>query len=150
MWTFRVALEKDRDFIFNLYEMTMRQVVVETWGWDDAWQRNDFDRRFHSYPMRLIEIGSLPIGAVCFEWLPRSLYIHEIQLLPEYQGRGIGAEVLRSLLTEAANRRCSVALSVVAANGRARELYERLGFKVTSVEAPFTRMELDSAGEHAV
>ena len=36
-----------------------------------------------------------------------------------------------------------IVLSVLSANPRARVLYERLGFRVTGIEPPFTRMRRD-------
>ena len=42
--------------------------------------------------------------------------------------------------TQGAGCGLAIALSVVTANPRARSLYERLGFTVTQVEPPFTRM----------
>jgi ribosomal protein S18 acetylase RimI-like enzyme len=140
-WSFRAARDTDRDFLFALYATTMREVVVATWGWDEAWQRGDFDRRFDSYRVRVIDRQGLPIGAVFLEWLPNAIYLHEIQLLPPHQRAGMGSEVIRTLLAEAAGCGLSVSLSVVQANGKAQRLYARLGFKVTGTDGPFVRME---------
>ena len=72
---------------------------------------------------------------------PDSLYIHEVQITPPFQRRGIGAMIVRSVLARAAQREVFVALSVVAANPGARRLYERLGFEVTHEEPPFIYMQ---------
>jgi len=71
---------------------------------------------------------------------PDSLYIVELQVLPELQGRGIGTAVVRKVIEQGANRGVPVTLSVVPANPRAKRLYERLGFEATDVENPFIRM----------
>jgi ribosomal protein S18 acetylase RimI-like enzyme len=73
--------------------------------------------------------------------MPRSLYLHELQLLPQYQGCGLGAEVLRALLQEASDQALSVSLSVAGGNPRARHFYERHGFHVAGIDEPFVRME---------
>ena len=78
------------------------------------------------------------------EWKPDSLYIHEIQLLPEYQGRGIGTAVVQRVIEQGASSNLPITLSVVPANPRAQSLYERLGFEVTNIEAPFIRMRHDA------
>lgn len=118
----------------------MREVIEKTWEWDEAWQRNDFDRRFGEYVVSIIEREGRPAGALWLESKPDSIYIHELQVLPEYQGRGIGTAVVRRLIDEASRNGLSVTLSVVAANPRAKLLYERLGFEVTEFDAPFFRM----------
>ena len=118
----------------------MRQVIEETWGWDEAWQRNDFDRRFGECAVSIIEREGRPAGALWLQSKPDSIYVHELQVLPEHQGRGIGTAVVRLLIDGASSRNVSVTLSVLAANPRAKRLYERLGFEVTEFDAPFFRM----------
>jgi ribosomal protein S18 acetylase RimI-like enzyme len=139
-WRFRDALDSDRDFLFALYQATMKDLVTRTWGWDEHWQQTDFDRRWHCYSSRVIEDRSASLGAVCLEWQPQALYLHELQLLPEHQNRGIGTAVLQALFAEAAARSLPVSLSVLSANSRAQALYRRLGFRLTKQDLPFMLM----------
>lgn len=134
----------DRDFLYALHCTTMREVIEQTWGWDDAWQRADFERRRAAYLVSIIEVDDRDVGGLWLEWRPDSLYIHELQVLPEFQSKGIGTAVLGKVIEQASDRRLPVTLSVVAANPRAKALYERLGFNVTGVEAPFIRMRHDT------
>ena len=118
----------------------MRDVIEATWGWDEAWQRADFDRRLAAYVVSIIEAEYRAAGSLWLEWKPESLYIHEVQVLPEYQNKGLGTEVVRYVIEQGAQRQLPVTLSVVPANPRAKRLYERLGFEVTGFEPPFIRM----------
>jgi GNAT superfamily N-acetyltransferase len=118
----------------------MREVIEATWGWHEAWQRADFDRRFTSYAVSIIEIDHQSVGSLWLEWKPDSLYIHEVQIAPAFQGKGFGTAVLRHVIEQSAGQTLPVTLSVVPANPRAKQLYERLGFEVTAVEPPFIRM----------
>lgn len=54
----------------------------------------------------------------------------EIQIDPEFQGRGLGTAVLTDTLGQAHQTGFSVRLQVLLKN-RAKALYERLGFVVT-------------------
>ena len=144
-WILRPASERDRAFLYKLHCCTMREVIEKTWGWDEEWQRTDFARRFHQYVASVIEYEGRPIGGLMLEPLADSMYIHEIQVLPEWQGQGIGTAVVRQIITQAASRGATVTLSVVPANPRAKQLYERLGFEVTAFEAPFFRMRFGPA-----
>jgi len=139
-WTLRQASESDQDFLYELHCRTMREVIEKTWGWDEEWQRIDFEQRFRQYVASVIEYERRPIGGLLLEPRANSIYIHEIQVLPEWQGQGIGAAVVRQIITQAASRGATVTLSVVPASPRAKQLYERLGFEVTAFEAPFFRM----------
>jgi len=53
----------------------------------------------------------------------------QIQLVPELQGQGLGADLLAEVIAEANRANVAVALSVLKSNP-ARVLYERLGFAV--------------------
>ena len=59
----------------------------------------------------------------------------EIELLPAWQGRGIGSSIVRWLMKEAATAGKPLTLRVLHVNERARALYERLGFR------PFKEIE---------
>jgi ribosomal protein S18 acetylase RimI-like enzyme len=140
----RPATERDREYLYALHCSTMRDVIEQTWGWDDAWQRADFEKRFAACTVSIIEAGSRSVGSLWLEQKPDSLYIHELQVALPQQGRGIGAAVIEMVSEQGASRGLPIALSVVPANPRARDLYERLGFRVTCVEPPFIRMRHDT------
>jgi ribosomal protein S18 acetylase RimI-like enzyme len=139
-WHLRSASASDRDFLYALHGTTMREVIEKTWGWDETWQRTDFERRLAAYMVSIIEAEDRAVGSLWLEWKQDSLYIHEVQILPEFQGKGLGTAVVQCVLEQGARRTLPVTLSVVPANPRAKRLYERLGFEVTSVEPPFIRM----------
>ena len=140
----RPASERDREFLYALHCSTMRDVIEQTWGWDDAGQRADFQKRFDMHTVSIIEAESRSVGSLWLEQKPDSLYIHELQVAPPQQGRGIGTAVIEMVIEQGASRGLPIALSVVPANPRARDLYERLGFRVTCVEPPFIRMRHDT------
>jgi GNAT superfamily N-acetyltransferase len=82
----------------------MRGMIEQTWGWHDAWQRQDFDRRFSESAVSIIESDGYPAGGLLLESRPDSIDIHEIQVLPEYQGLGIGTAVVQWVIEQAASR----------------------------------------------
>ena len=140
----RPASEQDREFLYALHCSTMRDVIEQTWGWDDTWQRVDFQKRFDMYTVSIIEAGSRSVGSLWLEQGPDSLYIHDLEVEPSSQGRGIGTAVIGMVIEQGAGRGLPIVLSVVPANPRAMSLYERLGFRVTQVEPPFIRMRHDA------
>lgn len=68
----------------------------------------------------------------------------QIQLLPSYQGRGIGGKLIADFLNEAKSVGRSVVLGVRKADP-ARRLYERLGFKVVGENELSYQMRCDHA-----
>jgi ribosomal protein S18 acetylase RimI-like enzyme len=139
----RRASDSDKPFLYALHCATMREPIDKTWGWDESWQRNDFESRFDDCDVSIIEAAGKDAGSLWIESVPDLIYIANIQILPELQGRGIGTSVLRGLLRDAAARRLPVELSVLKVNPRARRLYERLGFGVIDQRDPFIRMRHD-------
>lgn len=103
-------------------------------------KRADFAKRFGENEYFVIEARGTALGALCLERRTDAIYILELQLLPQYQGSGIGTDVIQGVIRDATRENLAVALSVVPANHRAKRLYERLGFEVTGVEPPFIRM----------
>ncbi len=82
----------------------MRDVIEHTWGWDDAWQRANFQKRFHACAVSIIEAESRPVGSLWLEQRPNSLYIHALQVAPARQGRGIGTAVIEMMIDQNATR----------------------------------------------
>lgn len=106
----------------------MREHVERVWGWDHGKQVAFFDEHFRPDKSQIIRVDGEDIGVLIVEPAETEIYLAEIQILPGWQGRGIGSSVVRSLMNEAANSGKAVTLRVLHVNDRARALYERLGF----------------------
>jgi ribosomal protein S18 acetylase RimI-like enzyme len=64
----------------------------------------------------------------------------QVQLCPAFQGQGLGAELLKQLVSEAQAANAQLRLSVLKENP-ARRLYERFGFEVVSEKADSLEMQ---------
>lgn len=58
-------------------------------------------------------------------------HVIQIQILPEYQGNGLGAKLLTNLIKQANEKQQSISLSVLKSNP-AMNLYQKLGFMTIS------------------
>ena len=108
--------------------------VEAVWGWDDAEQEQIFDERFDEL-CQIIQIGDVDVGQVVVDERPDELFLANIELLPEWQGRGIGTAIVRDLCARAAAAGKPLTLRVLRVNVRAAKLYEREGLRVVR-EAP--------------
>ncbi|MDP2345044.1 MAG: GNAT family N-acetyltransferase [Deltaproteobacteria bacterium] len=118
----------------------MHDVIDRTWGWNADWQRREFERRFASCIVSVIECDGRAVGGLMLSAEPGVLEIIELQIHPDEQRRGIGSFVIEEVTAEGARRGVPVTLSVVEANPGAQRLYQRLGFEVAGLEEPFIRM----------
>ena len=128
---FRPAVSEDFDFLYPLNRTTMREYVVKTWGsWNESWQRKYYRQHFRPAACKVIvcegqDVGVLPTGRT-----ERDFFIARIQLLPMFQGRGIGTALINTILGEAHDSGMPVTLHVLRVNNRAQRLYKRLGFSI--------------------
>jgi hypothetical protein len=84
----RPASQRDREFLYYVYCTNMRDVVEQTWGWDDSWQVAEFEKRCEQFSVSVIEVDSRAVGGLFLEERSDSLYVHELQIAPAFQGRG--------------------------------------------------------------
>jgi RimJ/RimL family protein N-acetyltransferase len=138
-WRLRPAKEADRDFLFDLHRQAIRAYVEPVWGWDDVVQQRLFDERFASRPYQVIQADGEDIGVLQLRDRPGEVVLDLIELLPAWQGKGVGTAIIRSLLAQGK----AVSLRVLTSNPRAAALYERLGFRTVrqTPERLFMRAE---------
>ena len=79
--------------------------------------------------------GGRPVGvAVCFLGLStfqarHLINIHDLAVVPEWRGKGVGRALLEAVESHASRRGCcKITLEVQDDNSRARGLYEHFGF----------------------
>ena len=146
----RPASPSDKDFLLHVYGST-RQEEMASWGWSLSQQssfiRMQYEARKHgydaSYPTSetsVISIGDAPAGSIIVFRSPSEIRLVDVALLPEFRNRGIGAEVIRMLVSEADDAGSALRLSVLRSN-HARHLYERLGFVVKGGGEMYCEME---------
>jgi len=136
----RPATAADDDFLHRVYAAA-RDEEVAAFGWTPPQMELFIDSQFsaqqrHYRAVRphavdeIVEAGGTPVGRLYTDRGPAALTVLDIALLAERRGAGIGTTLLRGLQAEAAALDVPVELRVVR-TGRARRLYERLGFQAT-------------------
>jgi ribosomal protein S18 acetylase RimI-like enzyme len=123
----RPATPADSEFCFRLHKAAMGDYITAIWGWDEQRQRGFQDRSFNPDRWQIITADGADIGMIDVERRPTEVYLGRIEILPSYQGRGIGTRLISALINEAAQRGQDVVLEVLTVNHRAQALYQRLG-----------------------
>ena len=120
----------------------MRGYVEQIWGsFSEEYNRKDIARSIASGIYSIIEWEGQDIGALAVERHPTHIQLTQIFIVPSHQNRGIGTALIRELAREAKESRKPLRLLVLSVNP-ARRLYEREGFRVTSVTPERVFMEL--------
>lgn len=136
---FRLAKDEDQTFLRDLFAAGREwEFAVTNWTAED--KRDFLDRQFaakeQSYKLmfpkavyHVIQMDDADIGRLTIERQDHCLKIIEFAITPSYQRRGIGTDILRSLLNEAQGGKVPVRISVEKGNP-AMALYARHDFKV--------------------
>ncbi len=148
--TLRRVTAADEPFLFEVYAGT-RAEELAAWGWDAAQQepflrlqfmaqKGTYGAQYPNADHDIIMLDDKPVGRLYVARSEKEIVLADIALLPEYRGRGIGAELINRLLDEAAQGAKPCRLQVVKTN-RAARLYERLGFVRTGESGMHFEME---------
>jgi ribosomal protein S18 acetylase RimI-like enzyme len=148
--TFRVINDSDKAFLKKMYADS-RAWEFELTHWSDK-DRDDFlnsqfetqDKVYKSNYIgavhRIIQLDSADIGRLIVSRSDDLLHIVDLTILSSHQGRGLGGDILKSLINEAQGGKVPVTLSVEKSNP-AINLYRRLGFQPTGVSGHHISMK---------
>ena len=106
----------------------MGTYIGATFGWDDQEQQALFDESFAPELYEIIQLDGEDAGVLVLETNDVEIWLGLIEILPRFQGQGIGTSIVESVLQRGAEAHKPVALRVLRVNSSARLLYERLGF----------------------
>ncbi len=139
-YTLRPATPADFDFLFDLHRAAMRAYIEPIWGWHEDWQLEYYREKYDSRQRQIIQVEGQDAGVLVVERHADELYLGLIELLPAFQGRGVGAAIIRGLIAQARAEGRPLGLHVLRTNAPARRLYERLGLRVVGEEPNRYRM----------
>ena len=128
-FSLRLSRESDREFLWDLHVLAMREYVEQTWGWDPEFQLRAFWESFVPGDREIIEVGGLPVGYITWQESPTEVVLVAMEIHPDRQRLGLGTEVISATLAHADRVAKPVTLRVLRVNP-ARRLYERLGFRL--------------------
>jgi GNAT superfamily N-acetyltransferase len=135
--TVRPATLDDVDFLCHVLYLTHLQDHPERAAQpEEDWvetlraaHTHDLQGKVKDSTMYVIQVGTERVGRLR---VVRTTERHElagIQIVPDYQGQGIGTSVITTILQEASERAVPVELRVNKDNADAERLYARLGFR---------------------
>ena len=140
----RPVTADDSEFAYQTKQASFREYAEKVWGWDEEEQRQLHERRFAAQVFRVIQLSDIDVGIMAMLRQPDCINLHQLFILPAYQGKGIGEAVLKLIIKEAAEAKLPIRLQVLKVNNRAFSFYQRLGFNRTGENETHILMERDS------
>lgn len=147
--TLRPAADEDRSFMLQVYagvrepELEASGLPREQWGPFIAQQFEAQSQAYANYrdtSFDVILVDGEPAGRLIVARWPEELRVVDIALLPQHRGRGVGGELMRSLLAEADERGVKASIHVERFNPALR-LYTRLGFRPVAETGVYLLLE---------
>jgi ribosomal protein S18 acetylase RimI-like enzyme len=136
-YSLRPATKQDIPFMFRLRYLTMKPFFESTHGWNDT---EEFEKAADELNNAKIVIAEKEkAGIIKVIPKPCELHLHQIQLLPEFQKKGIGTELLKKTIEQSENLQLPLSLFVIT-HSPAKLLYDRLGFVITEEHKHHCRM----------
>lgn len=120
---------EDKEFIYNLKKLVLKEYIDEIWGWDEEYQRKDFEMYYNPVNNKIITCNNSDIGILETSEDNDEIHIIEIAILPEYQGNSIGTSVLKQIIDNSKATDKRVKIGCFKINREAKKLYIKLGFK---------------------
>ena len=123
---------KDMGWLYQTFKVTMQRFIQETWGWDELLQEHSFH---DNLPAKSFTIATLDgdVGALNLREKTDHLWLEMLLVLPEYQGRGIGRQMLEHAQREARKAQKPLRLSVLKLNP-AHGFYRHMGFEQSALD----------------
>ena len=122
--------DNDYEFVYNVKKGAYKEYVEQCWGkWDDIDQKNRFKESMEKTFDRtyIIMFNNERIGFYQGQVVnERTYYIENICIIPKYQGKGIGTEILKSVINEYSDKNIEIQYFKQNPVGN---LYKKLGFE---------------------
>jgi ribosomal protein S18 acetylase RimI-like enzyme len=124
-FAFRSISAGDYEFLWRLHNAALKNYVEATWGWNEEWQKADFNNTFDPNNGEIIVVDGVDAGFLWIIEKETETLLVSIRLLPNFQNKGVGTRIIKNLLDTFEK---PVRLQVLKINP-AKSLYERLGFE---------------------
>ena len=145
----RPAAIDDTDFARSVHHRAYRDVIERQYGpWDESTQDTLFAAAWSGAEHEIILYDGVRCGYTSIENRDDAIYLHELAIDPDFQGRGIGTHILRDVIKQAILRGVLVRLRTHITN-RAANLYRRMGFQEIARTASHVLLEWKYESEDA-
>lgn len=126
IFSLRKATDKDLDLTYKIKKNALHEYLEMLWGWNETAQNEFHQKHFKKGNFQIIEQQEEGIGYLEIENREDHIFLANIMILKQFQGKGIGKIILEDLMKHHAE----IHLEVLKVNKRAVQFYQNLGFEI--------------------
>lgn len=123
--------EADLEFVYDLMKLNMEEYVKEFWG---EWNTEKFKASLKKENIEIIRYDNKMIGFFDITHDGYKSYLHNIQLIPSFQRRGIGAKIMSLIEKQEKMAGTKRIEAKVFKTNPARFFYHKLDYKTIEEE----------------
>jgi len=139
------ANETYREFSYQVKKAAEGKYITEMFGWNENAERDFHTGDWQRHKPDIILYDGKSIGTIATIENVGLIEIAQFFILPEYQNKGIGAHLLKSILDKADQLSKNAKLKILK-NNPAKSLYVRYDFKIVHTDESFYYMERKQGG----
>lgn len=125
---FRPANDADFEYFWRLNRSCYREIVTRVFGeWNDSVQEQNYRSKWLEQRFQVILVEGITVGGFWVDEHETFHQLREIQIHPDHQGKGLGTQIIETVIEQANAAKKPVRLRVLMKSDAVR-LYERLGF----------------------
>lgn len=117
----------DYQFVADLSRQNMEEYTKEYWG---NWDSKKFKTNLKKENITIISYGNKKVGFFDITRDKDAAYLHNLQVINNFQGQGIGASIMTNIEIAEKEAGISKITAQVFKNNPARFFYRKLGYKV--------------------
>ena len=141
------ADETHKEFSYQVKKAAEGEYITLMFGWDEDVQRDFHAKAWQWQKPDIITYDGKLIGTIATIESEDCIEIGQFFILPDYQNKGIGAHLLKSILNKADLLSKNVTLKFLK-NNPVKSLYVRNGFRVVDTSEILHRMERKPRGSN--
>lgn len=130
--------EKDQSYIWSLFESAMRHHIEKVWGWDEKWQRDNFEHQMQKCLTFMILYSGNTVGYVQIENEDVCTYIAMIVLDKKHRSQNIGPKVIEKI--SQLRPGFPIKLKCLIVNDAAYRFYRKNGFRLVGQDGVFSTL----------
>jgi GNAT superfamily N-acetyltransferase len=137
--------ETYKEFSYQVKKAAEGEYITSMFGWDENVQRSYHSKAWQQQKPDIITYDGKPVGTIATIESEDCIEVGQFFILPEYQNKGIGTYLLKSILDRADRLGKNVTLRFLK-NNPAKSLYVRNSFRIVDTSEILYYMERKVSG----